>query len=111
MPRTDARTLRPQIDSFHLRMAVELWRQDSEWLAQSDAPSADSGESMPNPENDTSPLLIPHARSARMSLAHAAIMRARAARADCHAWHIPAQSAPPLTRGADPRVQSGRAPP
>lgn len=44
--------------------------------------------SAPNPTKETRSLVTPHARSASMSLAHAAIARARAARAACHAVQL-----------------------
>lgn len=56
-----------------------------------------------NPTNATLSLVMPLLRSDSMSLAHAAIARARAARAACQATHVILELASPLPRmtGAD----------
>jgi len=60
---------------------------------QSAASLAATHASAPNPTKATMLLEMPFLRSDIVSLAHAAIARARAARAACHSTHVPARIA------------------
>lgn len=60
--------------------------------------SAVPSGSAQNPVNDTLSLVTPHVRSDIRSLAHAAMARARAARAACHATEVLPDVTPLLPR-------------
>lgn len=95
MPRTGAPTLRAHVARDpRLRISCrELPR-----CSQSASCSAELSASAPNPVNDTLSLVTPHLRSDRRSLAHAAMARARAARAACQDTHALPADIPPLPR-------------
>lgn len=88
VPRTATRTLRALHHAIHGPRTRGLRINEPGACHQSAASLAATHASVPNPTNVTLLLEMPFLRSDIVSLAHAAIARARAALAACHSTHV-----------------------